>query len=233
MPRHARVRGAIVHRAARLTSADLAVVRGLPTTTPARAVIDLAGRLSEDDLRAVLNHCTGKRLALPTTIRRRLEALGSNRPGGPMLADLLRGRLDTDRVPDGVFEHRLLELLSTLPGPPPVPQYHLVEPDGRDRWLDAAYPDERFGVEAQSYEYHADLEPWARDLTRAVPLLGLGWVIFPVTWFDLTERPDWWLRHLQAGAGEPVTRIRRSATDSGHSLGRAAMARSPHHVQRR
>jgi hypothetical protein len=159
-------------------------------------VADLAPRLVTADLVAVVDHCMGNRLAQPSTIRRRVEALGLRRPGAARLLEVLDRRFDGQRVPHGEFEHRLLELLATLPGPPPVTQFRIVTPDGKERFLDAAWPDELFGIEADSYKHHAIHGGWERDHTRVVPILGMGWRIFPVTWFDITQRPDWWLDHL-------------------------------------
>jgi hypothetical protein len=198
------VRNTIVHRPAALSNADRASVRGLPATTPVRTIIDLAPRLDTDTLDAAVNHALARRLATLPAFDRRLEALGTaGRPGMVELRRVLDAQFVGPRRPNE-FERKLLRLLERLPGPRPVPQHKLVLPNGSERFLDAAYPDERFGIEAESYEYHSSPRQWAAGLERIVEITALGWRILPVSWFRLVESPAWVLTHVAAARGLSV-----------------------------
>jgi hypothetical protein len=122
-----------------------------------------------------------------------------------MIEQLLAERPVGGRRPDPGLEPRLLELLGRLPGPPPVPQYHVELPSGKDAFLDVAWPDELLALEADSYLWHAGRTQWSLDQTRRNELIALGWRIMPVTRYDLDERPDWLLALVTRARGEPGT----------------------------
>lgn len=195
------VRATTVHRSRTLTNADRIEVRRLPLTTPARTVIDLASRFDVDTLDAAVDYFYSRGLATPESITRRLDALGGHgRAGVALLREVLADQPKGARPRANVFERRLVRILKRLPGDPEL-QYHLVLPDGSDRYLDAAYPAECFGIEADSFEFHAGRRHWARNHVRNVELLALGWRIFPVTWFDLRDRPEWVLKNIALARG--------------------------------
>jgi very-short-patch-repair endonuclease len=61
---------------------------------------------------------------------------------------------------------------------------------GRRAYLDFAWPELRLAIEANSYRHHASRRDWSRDHVRNNAVIALGWRILPVTWDELTERPD-------------------------------------------
>jgi hypothetical protein len=187
-----------IHRVVALETVDKMERRVLSLTSPTRTLIDLAARLRKEDLNTALEHCLDRRLATVAYVRRRLRALGTQgRRGATKLIEVLDARPVHRREPDSAFERRLLRLLDQLEGPPAVPQYELRAPDGRVRRLDAAWPSLKLGIEADSYLYHSSLSSWAADHTRTLTLVAGGWRILPVTWFDLEERPDWFLEMVR------------------------------------
>jgi hypothetical protein len=194
-----------VHRVVALDPVDRLEPRGLTVTSPTRTLIDMAASLPRELINAALEHCLDRRLTTVPYVRRRLEALGTQgRRGTKTLIQLLDARPTHRREPDSAFERRLLRLLSQLDGPPPIPQYVLRAADGKARRLDAAWPDLRLGIEANSYLYHSSLSSWAADNTRTVTLVADGWRILPVTWFDLEERPEWFLEMVQRARAAEV-----------------------------
>ena len=191
--RQPRLRGVVVHRVSQLRSVDRVERSGLLVTTPTRTVIDLCGSDPALAERA-LDHCLSRRLTTADYLDRQLDSMGrQGRRECTPLDELLRARPTRHRPPESEFERRLLALLARLPGPPPIPQYEIRLPDGRRRRLDAAWPHARLGIEAMSYLYHSSLTHWSADQSRDVELIAAGWRILPVTWVDLSERPDWLL----------------------------------------
>ena len=56
-----------------------------------------------------------------------------------------------------------------------------------------------WGIEGDSYLWHASRTDWSADHVRNAPLIAMGWRILPVTHFDVTERPDWVLEMVRQG----------------------------------
>lgn len=88
------------------------------------------------------------------------------------------------------FERKLLGVLRSAGLPMPVPQFEVALPGGRRAFLDFAWPDLWLAIEADSFRHHSSRRDWSRDHARNSVLISLGWRILPVTWDDLTARPD-------------------------------------------
>ena len=52
-------------------------------------------------------------------------------------------------------------------------------------FIDAAFPEQMVGLEAQSYRWHSSRPDWVRNEIKNRALTALGWSILPVTWEDL------------------------------------------------
>ena len=79
-----------MHRAATIEPADVIRVAGLPVTTPARTIIDLAGVLDPHDLRAVVERARARPVVTIRAVCLRLDEIGgSGRPGIARLRALL------------------------------------------------------------------------------------------------------------------------------------------------
>ena len=195
IPRHRRIElpGVIVHRS-RFERVDIQDRGGLLIATPTLTLIQLSAVLDADAIGPMFDRALNRHMTTPPYLDRRLRVLGRNgRPGVTVLDQLLAERPSGQRRPDPGLEPRLLELLATLGGPPPVSQYHVRLPSGRDAFLDVAWPDDLLALEADSYLWHSGRIPWSLDQTRRNELTAMGWRIMPVTAYDLDERPDWLL----------------------------------------
>jgi very-short-patch-repair endonuclease len=189
--RHIEIPGVIVHRSVRLERADVRRCDGIPATSLARTVVDLAAVLSRAELNALLDHVLGERRVSASQLHRCLERLGNRgRRGTRALADLLASRRTGRRSPESAFEWRLLRALSANRLPSPIPQYVIRLPSGRTARVDFAYPEARLVIEADSYRYHAGLTSWSRDRARNNHLIALGWRVLAVTVNELREDPE-------------------------------------------
>ena len=185
------LRGVRVHRTRTLAPVDIVARDGLLVTSATRTIIDLSAVLDRAALGRVLDHCLARHLTSARFLQRRLDSAGrQGRVGTAVLDALLAERPPDRRGPESELERRLLSLLSRLPGPPPVPQYEVGLPGGRRVRLDAAYPDIRLGIEADSYVHHSSATDWSADHTRSNALVAAGWRILPVTWGDVHDRPE-------------------------------------------
>jgi len=188
--RRERVFRGIVHRPRILSSADVTTVDGIPVTTPARTLIDVAGYVTAEVLEEVLDDALRRRLVTIAWIRWRLHELGTaRRRGSALLASLLEARLETSTVPETVFETRLLRVLIGAGLPLPTLQFRVATPSGEAR-LDFAYVEDKVAIEADGFRWHSSRQQWDNDRDRGNALTVLGWTVIHVTWTQLKYRPD-------------------------------------------
>src|SRR5437763_1201551 len=120
------------------------------------------------------------------SIRALLERVGRRgRNGAGVLRTVIDERVPGHAVPESPMETRLLWLLRQLGFPAPVPQYEVWVQGQFYGRLDAAYPDERVGVEYQSYEHHAGKLSVDRDNARRRRFTSINWDVIEVTAADL------------------------------------------------
>lgn len=182
--------GLVIHRVDTLAASDVEVRDGIPRTRAAPTLLALAAVLPARLVETALDDALVRGLVSGEQLRRRLDGVGrQGRSGAAALGELLAQR-EGRRWTQSEFERRLLRLVVAVGLPPPIPQYEVRLADGRRAFLDFAWPELRLGLEAESYRHHAGRLAWGRDHTRNALLVAEGWRVLPVTWDDLTERPD-------------------------------------------
>lgn len=186
VPRGRRRKGpGVVHRAL-LLPIDATTVEGIPVTTPARTLLDIASVSDERVVEVALDDALRRGIVSIPRLRWRLEELG-RRPGAAMIRTLLAAR-GPSSVPQSVLETRLLRALRNAGLPEPVAQ-HEVRRGGRLlAVVDFAYPRVRLGIEADGYRWHSGRAQWEHDRYRLNELTVLGWRVVHVTWTDLSRR---------------------------------------------
>jgi very-short-patch-repair endonuclease len=218
-----KIRGVAVHRVTRLGRPDTGAVGGIPCTRPARTLLDLAGVLPPATLEVALDDALSRRLVSCAYLWRRIEALGrQGRAGAGVLNDLLADRTSDRPRSQSTFERRLFALLRAAGLPLPCTQHEVRLDGGRRAFLDFAYPDVLFAIEADSYRHHSSRTDWSRDRTRNNLLIAAGWRILPVTWDDLVLRPTELVALVARGlkenpryVGEIVQTSRRATMAAG------------------
>ncbi len=188
--RRRRVNGVIVHRTRRFPLGDVESRDGIPCTRVARTIIDLAATVAPSSLERALDDALTRRLVSIPHIERRLAAISSRgRKGSADLSRLLHERGDNRPRSQSGFERQLVAVLVAAGLPRPATQYPVPLPDGTTAVLDAAYPDSKIAIEADSYRYHSSRRAWSHDRIRNRALTALGWLVLPVTDDDLSDRP--------------------------------------------
>lgn len=197
MSRGPAIPGIVIHRG-ELRPSDVTTLDGIPTTRPARTLIDLAAVVTPTTLAFAVDDLLSRRLVTVDYLRRRLDAVGrQGRRGAGTLAEVLAERSDGRPRATSVFERRLLAELKSAGLPRPQTQFVVVLPGGRRAVLDYAFPDGLLALEADSYRHHSSRTAWGRDHVRNRWLTAIGWRILPVTWDDL------------AAPGEMLDAVRR------------------------
>ena len=153
-PTERRVEGV---RTVRSRSLDGFVWRGVPVTSVARTMVDVASVLSLDALARTFHEAGIRHGTTPAEVEAVLDRRPTSRGAG-RLRRVLRGDA---RVTLSTLERQFLRLLkdSGLP----LPQTNCVA-DGRR--VDCRWPEHRLTVELDGYRYHRSRHAWERDRRR-------------------------------------------------------------------
>lgn len=181
---------AIAVRRAELPAVDVVHMAGIPVTSAARTVLDLAAVAADVPLEEALDDALRRGLFSLPRLRWRLDELGGpGRAGTAAMRALLADRRESP-TPQSVFERRMLRLLVRSRVPRPVVQHPIKDGGRLVAIVDFAFPSARIAIECDGYRWHAGCARWAHDLDRRNALTSLGWRVVHVTWDDLRSRPD-------------------------------------------
>jgi very-short-patch-repair endonuclease len=203
----------VVHRSL-LLPVDVTRVDGIPVTTPARTLIDIASVCDEEVVEEALDDALRRGLVSIPRLRWRLDQMG-RRPGVVMMRALLDARAGSS-VPQSVFETRLLRALRRAGLPEPVAQHEIRRGGRLVAVVDFAYPRERLAIEADGYRWHSGRAQWEHDRSRRNDLTLLGWRVVHVTWPDLSRREQAVIESVQEALSGPLVEAR--AREGGQLL---------------
>jgi Transcriptional regulator, AbiEi antitoxin len=176
---------------------EAVVWRGIPVTTVARTLMDLAAVLGAEDL-ARACHDAGVRYE---TTPRDVDAVLAKRPNAPGSAKLRRVMRGEVRVTLSKLERRFLERMREAGLPLP----HTNRPAGGRR-VDCRWPEHGLTVELDGYRYHSSRHAWEADRRREREARARGDEFRRYTFGDVEEWPAWMLRELQELLGSvPAT----------------------------
>lgn len=189
--RHMARSGLRVHRTTRMDPADLSRVDGIPVTSPARTLLDLASVVDGRRLRRALNQALSLREVTVGELADVLARVGPRR-GSRALADLVaRGPAPTRSE----LEDRVLALFldGGLERPDVNEPLHL---SGRTVYPDFRWPDQRLVVEADGAAWHDNLLARENDAERQAALEAHGERVLRVTWDQAVLHPDQTLQRV-------------------------------------
>jgi hypothetical protein len=176
-----RPRHILTHRCPSLQPRDITRQRGVPTTSPARTVLDLAPRLSNKTLTRLVNDTLRSRLLRPAALR---DVLDRNRhhPATRLLTPFAENPGNPTR---SAFEDDFLAFIEKYNLPAPQINVYV---NGRE--VDAYFPDHNVIVECDGWEYHKDPEAFEADRERDTANLDHGLSTVRITKKRLTNTPD-------------------------------------------
>jgi Transcriptional regulator, AbiEi antitoxin/Protein of unknown function (DUF559) len=150
--------GIRVHRRTRLTSREVSRLHGIPLTSPAQTLVDLAARLPTGQLEAAINAADKRDLIAPDELRAKLETFA----GQPGVA-ILRRLLDRHSfvLTDSELERRFLPIAREAGLPPPLTGQSL-----NGYRVDFYWPDLGLVVETDGLRYHRTPTQQVRDRRR-------------------------------------------------------------------
>lgn len=182
--------GLVVHRRA---GAPLDEIDGRPATTAAWTAVEVARSLRRPRALATLDAA----LRTGTCDRRQLQATAakhSGRRGIVAVRDLV-GLADPLAESPMESEARLVMLDSCLP--PPVLQHELIDRGGRIWRLDFAWPDHRFAVEYDGFDWHSNPDHLRHDRQKRAALNEAGWTLLAVVADDVRRRSQDMVRRIE------------------------------------
>ncbi len=183
-----RIRGVATKRSRSLHRRDTTRVHGIPVTTVARTLIDLAGVLSLDALALACHEAGVKHALTPRELAAALERKPNARGAGN-LREVMSGEV---KVTLSALEKEFLSLLAAEGLPAPATN----KPAGGRR-VDCRWPENRLTVELDSYRFHSSRHAWERDRRREREAYARGDQFRRYTYGDVFERPGQMLSELR------------------------------------
>jgi very-short-patch-repair endonuclease len=181
--RDVRRSGIWIHRVGRFGPGEVGEVDDIPVTSPARTILDLAGRLDADELEHVIAEAHAQR-AIKEGELEGLLTLYRHRHGIAPLRALIEAHREPKRTRSKA-ERRLLRLIRDrgLPEPETNP---IVE--GHE--VDLYWPEHHLVVEFDSFRFHSSRRAFETDRYRDQRLAARGIAVIRVTWLQLTRTPE-------------------------------------------
>ncbi len=180
-------KGIAVHPTRILDAHDTTTVSGIPVTSVARTLVDLAGTVPPDHLAKVLREAEHQRTLDTRAIEETLQRTRGRRgPGHAALRQALAEHASlattlTDSALEVSFQrlvrrHRL-----------PKPETNVIIQDMR---VDACWPHARLVVELDGYAHHSNRQAFQRDRERDVRLQLAGYRVMRFTHDHVIRRPQ-------------------------------------------
>jgi len=174
--------GVVVHGTRHLDQDELTVRDGIPCTTVARTLVDLAAVALPREMKRALEQS----LVLHLYDGRAMEAVLS-RSNGRRGVKVLRRLLTDLHEPaptNRELERRLLDLIRDANLPLPAVNAHIGE-----HQVDFHWPEHRLVVETDGHTYHSNPIALARDRRRDLDLELSGWHVLRLGWRQVVHEP--------------------------------------------
>jgi very-short-patch-repair endonuclease len=174
--------GLRIHRSRSLGAEDVCMHRGIPVTTPARTLLDLADVAPARDLERAFDEAMTQRLTSHAALVAVVERSHGHRGTGK-LRDLLT-RSEEPALTRSEAEERFLALLREAGLPAPE-----VNASVGAYLADFAWRERRLVVEVDGYRFHSSRAAFERDRRRDAELNAAGFRVVRITWRQLVEEP--------------------------------------------
>ena len=176
------VSGVRVHRIASLARQDIRRRKGIPVTSPARTILDLAATMDELELEAVLSVGLSKRVVRLAQLKDVIERNPRVR-GITQLRGLLN-RPQTLHDTRSTYERKLLRLLTQAELPLPITNIKLA-----GKLVDAYWPDLKLVIEFDIWKYHRERDSFESDRLTDQHLTAAGHHVMRITARQVDHAP--------------------------------------------
>lgn len=182
-------RGIDVHCSITLTTADVATVNGIPCTTIARTMLDLAEVVDRRSVERAYDQAE----ILQVFDLRALEdqiARNSTRPAARVVKSILNEHYIGSTATQSELEEAFLALVRKLGLPPPRVNQWIDLGDGEPMiWADFVWHEQRVIVETDGRRVHGTHQARERDPRRDQRAMVANWRPMRTTWRQVMRRP--------------------------------------------
>jgi very-short-patch-repair endonuclease len=172
---------------------DIRIHRGLPTVSPARAIVEMAATLNARGLERALDDGLHRHIVRLTQVRGTLTRAGKHRKGAAVLDGLLRERESGSGITRSGSEQHLWTLLREARLPKPERNQQLGEYN-----VDMLWRTERVIVEVDSYDWHLRKANFVNDRVRDADLEAQGFTVLRFTADQIGKEPFYVVARIAA-----------------------------------
>jgi very-short-patch-repair endonuclease len=174
--------GVTIHRIKVLARQDTRWRNGIPVTSPARTILDLAATMDEMELEAVISSGLRKNVVRVSQLR---EVMARN-PRAKGIGTLRRLLEQPESLHDtrSKYERKLLRLLKAAELPLPLTNTRVA-----GKSVDGVWPDLKLVLEFDGWKYHRDRDKFESDRIRDQHLLIADHRVMRVTKRQIDHRP--------------------------------------------
>ncbi len=202
----------MIHRSRALATDDVTDVDGIPVTSVARTLLDLATALSSRDLEYALDRAERLELFDVAAVED-VIARARGRHGTKALRVAIAGWRPSDTRSE--LEARHLELVSG--SGLPLPQVNVVlRGELHEHAVDAYWPASKLVVQLDGFAYHRTRRDRERDATTDADLELARYRVLRLTWDDIMVHAKRTVRRIRA------LQDRAAAVDGRRSCGRTS-----------
>jgi very-short-patch-repair endonuclease len=172
--------GIKVHRTSSLHRRDVRRRSGIPLTSPARTLLDLAATETQRVLERALNEARVLKLVNDRELQAAIDRAPARKGSQALRALLDHG----PTITRSEAERRLLKLIRDANLPQPLTNVRL-----HGYMVDFLWPQNRMVVEFDGFAFHGHRQAFERDRKRDRTLVAAGYRVIRITWRQLTDEP--------------------------------------------
>ena len=189
--RHLDLPDAIIHRNRDLTAVDTTTADGIPVTTPARTLVDLAAIFGYDRLQETVDCAIRDGLTSKSRLWWRWGQLRRRGRNGIHKMGRLLKSIDGEPVPRTVLERRSMRAIDGMDIPPVKAQPVIKRPNGSHvATVDFAVPEFKIAFEVGGQDTHSTRARRRADNIRRNELEAMGWKVYDFTYEQVCFEPD-------------------------------------------
>jgi hypothetical protein len=207
-----KIDGIRFHRVRPPRPEETGTMHGIPCTSPARTLVDLAGTVGDWTLRSSFERAAHRNMLDIAAIEASIDPRRRGMKGLLALIDRWRSAASLTKTRGKLkspLEAKVLPLLSRRDIPAPLINAPVAIAKGRIE-VDFLWPDHRFALEADSRAFHSTAMAFERDRWRDRELMRAGYSVLRVTHKEAEHEADAVAETIVAR----LTRHRSAATPS-------------------
>lgn len=189
--------GIRVHSAATLHARDVTLVDGIPTTTPARTLLDLCEDATRREVERALDRAEVQRVLDTAALDDVLSRAGGRRGAG-LLASVLAVHRAGSTLTRSRLEEAFLKICRTAGLPPDAVNAWIPYRDGGGAEADFLWRERKLIVEVDGRDVHTTRRAFESDRRRDQRLATLGYRVIRFTWRQVVDEPAYVARTLAA-----------------------------------